>query len=36
MFRSSDDAAEILLRLRELGFSAALARDAHLEEPIGR
>ncbi len=36
MFRSSDAAAEILLRLRELGFSAALARDAHLEEPIGR
>lgn len=35
MFRSSDEAAEILRRLQALGFSAALARDAHLEEPIG-
>jgi hypothetical protein len=36
MFQSSDEAAEILRRLRQLGFSAAVARDAHLEEPIGR
>jgi cell division protein FtsN len=35
MFRSSDEAADILHRLQALGFSAALARDAHLEEPIG-
>lgn len=34
-FASSAEAAETLGRLQELGFAAALVRDAHLERPIG-
>jgi hypothetical protein len=35
-FGSSTEAAETLDRLQELGFAAALVRDARLERPIGR
>lgn len=33
-FDSAEGAGEILGRLRDLGFTAAVARDAHREEPV--
>lgn len=36
LFESADSAEELLRRVEEMGFVAALVRDARTEEPIGR
>ena len=35
-FDAQEAAAAILKRLSDLGFTAAVARDAHMEERVGR